>query len=71
LKDKTEEVKVEEKAQSLIQGAKNETMIETSIGTKKVAEEEGEEKHVHHYVWKPASIEDYYHIRDGHKFSDE
>jgi len=45
-------------------------MIETNIGTKKVAEEE-EENHVHHYVWKPANVEDYYHIRDGHKFSNE
>jgi len=45
-------------------------MIETSIGTKKIAEEE-EESHVHHYSRNPASTEDYYHIRDGHKFSDE
>jgi len=46
-------------------------VIETNIATTKGTEEVGESQHVHHYVKNPASIDDYYHIRDGAKFSDE
>jgi len=49
---------------------KNATIVETSIGTKKIMEDEEEEK-VHHYVWHPASEEDYYHTRDGAKMANE
>lgn len=33
--------------------------------------EDEEEEKVHHYVWHPASEEDYYHTRDGAKMANE
>jgi len=53
-----------------VKETKNVTIVETSIGTKKVAEEE-DKAHVHHYSRNPASVDDYYHIRDGHKIAYE